>query len=256
MSFALIGGTGLAALPGLEVLRSHAVDTPFGQPSSVIEEGEYIGHRLYFLHRHGGAGRPIPPHLVNYRANLWALRELGVTQVLGVNAVGGVAPALRPGSLVVPDQLIDYTWGREHSIDDGSSGQLLHVDFTEPYDAQLRQLLLAAAGEGAVPCVDGGVLGVVQGPRLETAAEVRRYASDGCDLLGMTGMPEAGLARELAMPYAAICMIVNAAAGMSDAQLSLDAIRATLSQEMLLLQALLTVAVPQLVAHSSTSSGA
>jgi purine nucleoside phosphorylase len=203
------------------------------------------GRKLLFLHRHGGQGRPIPPHRVNYRANLWALRELGATRILGVNAVGGIG-AMQPGSLVIPDQIIDYTWGREHSFDDGASGTLLHVDFTQPYDAALRATLLEAAGAAGVPSRDGAVMAVVQGPRLETAAEVQRFARDGCDLIGMTGMPEAALARELAIPYAAICMVVNAAAGLGQKEITLDDIRRVLDGELRLLGALLDAAVPLL----------
>jgi 5'-deoxy-5'-methylthioadenosine phosphorylase len=235
----LIGGTGLNSLEGLETLRSHAIETPYGQPSMAIEEGIYAGRPLFFMHRHGGAGTPIPPHRVNYRANIWALRELGVSRIAAVNAVGAIHPDMRPGQLVIPDQLIDYTWGREHSFDDGSSGELLHVDFTEPYDAQLRRELINAAASAGVAHVDTAVLGVVQGPRLETAAEVRRYARDGCDLLGMTGMPEAALARELSVPYAAVCMVVNAAAGIAAQPITLTAIRETLTRETALLAQLL-----------------
>jgi 5'-deoxy-5'-methylthioadenosine phosphorylase len=239
MTLGLIGGTGLSTLPGLETLRAHAVDTPYGQPSMAIEEGVFAGRPLFFLHRHGGRGRPVPPHRVNYRANIWALRELGVTRIVAVNAVGAINPQLRPGKLVIPDQLIDYSWGREHSFDDGSSGELLHIDFTEPFDEQLRKALLAAGSEAGVGCVDSAVLAVTQGPRLETAAEVQRLARDGCDLVGMTAMPEAALARELALPYASVCMIVNAAAGLSDQPITLDAIRQTLQKETELLRSLL-----------------
>jgi 5'-deoxy-5'-methylthioadenosine phosphorylase len=239
VSIGLIGGTGLNTLPGLETLRSHAIETPFGQPSMTIEEGVYAGRPLFFMHRHGGKGTPIPPHRVNYRANIWALRELGVSRILAVNAVGAIHPDMRAGRLVIPDQLIDYTWGREHSFDDGSSGELLHVDFTEPYDTQLRRELIVAAEDAGIAHVDSAVLGVVQGPRLETAAEVRRYAQDGCDLLGMTGMPEAALARELSVPYAAVCMVVNAAAGLGEQPITLDAIRETLRHETALLADLL-----------------
>jgi 5'-deoxy-5'-methylthioadenosine phosphorylase len=239
MKTALIGGTGVQSLPGLAVQRSHAVETPYGRPSALIDEGLLGGVSLLFLHRHGGDGPPVPPHRVNYRANIWALRELGAERIVAVNAVGAVDRGLQCGDLVVPDQLIDYTWGREHSYDDGSSGQLLHVDFTEPYDAPLRAALLRAAVAAGLACVDGGVLGVVQGPRLETAAEVRRFANDGCTLLGMTGMPEAGLARELGLPYAALCMVVNPAAGLQAEPISLDAIRAVLEDRRLSLQQLL-----------------
>ena len=243
MTLALIGGTGLASLGGLSIQRSHAVDTPWGAPSALIEEGTLHGAPLLFVHRHGGGGQPIPPHLVNYRANLWALRELGATAIIAINAVGAIAPALQPGVLVVPDQLIDYTWGRAHTFDDGSSGALLHVDFTEPYDARLRSALLAAASAGGVNCTDRAVMAVVQGPRLETAAEIRRLARDGCDLVGMTGMPEAALARELSLPYAALCMIVNSAAGLSDEPLSLEQIRRTVEGEVALVERLLRALV-------------
>ncbi|MDP5053694.1 MAG: S-methyl-5'-thioinosine phosphorylase [Congregibacter sp.] len=240
MSIGLIGGTGLNSLPGLEVLASHAVDTPYGQPSMAIEEGVYVGRRVFFLHRHGGGAQPIPPHRVNYRANIWALQLLGVTRIVAANAVGAINPHMMSGKLVIPDQLIDYSWGREHSFDDGSSGELLHVDFTCPYDTVLRSELLDAAQVASIAHVDGGVLGVVQGPRLETAAEVRRFAKDGCDLLGMTGMPEAALARELNMPYATVCMVVNIAAGMSDEPIDINTIRQTLTQETALFRGLLT----------------
>lgn len=231
MRIGIIGGTGLGSLAGLEILRSHAVDTPYGRPSMAIEEGDYAGKSLLFLHRHGGSGQPIPPHRVNYRANIWALRELGADAIVAINAVGAINPALQPGTLIVPDQLIDYSWGREHSFDDGSSGSLLHVDFTEPFDAELRVRLLLAAEEAEVSRHDGATLAVVQGPRLETAAEVRRLARDGCDLVGMTAMPEAALARELGLAYASLCMVVNAAAGLAAAPITLDAIRATLTRE-------------------------
>ncbi len=239
MTLAIIGGTGLTELAGLQVLREHAVATPFGKTSAAIQEGALKGSgSVLFLHRHGGRGQPIPPHQVNYRANLWALRELGVERIIAANAVGAIAQHLKPGALVIPDQLIDYTWGREHSFDDGTSGELLHIDFTDPFTPALRQALLAAGNVAATPCVDGGVLAVVQGPRLETAAEVRRLARDGCDLVGMTSMPEAGLARELGMAYASVCMVVNAAAGLEDEPITLEAIRETLAQETRLFGAL------------------
>lgn len=249
MTTALIGGTGLGSLAELEIHREHAVDTPYGQPSMPIAEGSYAGEPLLFLHRHGGghSGTPIPPHLVNYRANLWALKELGAHRIVAANAVGGIAPALTSGQLVVPSQLIDYTWGREHTFDDGSRGELLHVDFTEPFDGPLRGALLRAARAAAVAAYDGGVVGVVQGPRLETAAEVRRMARDGCDMVGMTAMPEASLARELALPYAAVCMVVNTAAGLSEVSITLDAIRATLENETQLLGRLLAAVLAERV---------
>lgn len=229
-TLAVIGGTGLDQLKGLEIVASHTVETPFGEPSRPVQEGRLGDTTLFFLHRHGSP-RAIPPHRVNYRANLWALKKLGATDVIGVNAVGGIAPAMRPGRLVIPDQVIDYTWGREHTFDTGDSGELLHIDFTEPYDAALRTTVVAAAVELAVDCETGGVQGVMQGPRLETAAEIGRMARDGCDVVGMTGMPEASLARELGLAYASVCMVVNAAAGLGDEPLTLEGMRATLERE-------------------------
>lgn len=244
MTIAVIGGTGLAALPSLEILKTHAVDTPFGTPTAPIEEGTLSGTPVYFLHRHGGRGQPVPPHLVNYRANVWALRELGASLIIAVNAVGAITPSLSPGRLTVPDQLIDYTWGREHSFDDGSSGQLQHIDFTEPYDQGLRTALLTAAASVGVPCANSAVLAVVQGPRLETAAEVRRLAGDGCDLVGMTGMPEAALARELALPYAALCMTVNAAAGLTGRAIDIEEILRVIANEVELVARVLAEVIP------------
>jgi len=226
----IIGGTGLDQLQGLELIREHTVDTPFGAPSRPVQEGRLGGQTLYFLHRHGSPGA-IPPHRINYRANISALHALGVRRLVAVNAVGGVSPDMQPGRLVIPDQLIDYTWGREHSFDDGSSGRLQHIDFTEPYDRPLRLALVEAAEAAGITHEPFGVHGVTQGPRLETAAEVRRLAGDGCDIVGMTGMPEAALARELGIAYASVCMVVNPAAGLGDLPLTLDMMRHILERE-------------------------
>jgi 5'-methylthioinosine phosphorylase len=227
---AIIGGTGVERLERLEILGERAVETPYGAPSRALQHGRLEGREILFLHRHGSP-RAIPPHRVNYRANLWALHSLGATEVIGVNAVGGITPAMRPGRLVIPDQLIDYTWGREHTFDDGESGTLLHVDFTEPYDRRLRCALLELAVEEGIPHSSSAVYGVTQGPRLETAAEIQRMARDGCDIVGMTAMPEAGLARELGIAYASVCMVANAAAGVDDSPISLDMMHAILARE-------------------------
>lgn len=226
----IIGGTGVEELAGLQLAGSHYPQTPYGAPSRAIQEGLLNGCRVFFLQRHGSPDL-IPPHLVNYRANLWALRSLGVNEIIAVNAVGGIAATMQPGTLVIPDQLIDYTWGRAHTFDDGSSGHLQHIDFTEPYDSELRRAMVSAAAELGVPCEAKAVLGVTQGPRLETAAEIRRLAADGCDVVGMTGMPEAGLARELGIPYASVCMVVNPAAGLGGQPISLAAMRGILQRE-------------------------
>ena len=235
----IIGGTGIDKLDGLQLVDEHAVETPYGDPSRLIQEGRLGQTRLFFLQRHGSP-RAIPPHLINYRANLWALRSLDVSDVVAINAVGGISPAMRPGKLVIPDQIIDYTWGREHTIDIGEHDRLMHIDFTEPYDSELRQRLLQVARDKDISHSDKAVHGVMQGPRLETAAEIRRMANDGCDLVGMTGMPEASLARELGLAYASICMVVNAAAGLDDEPLTLEAMRATLAREAAVVRELLT----------------
>jgi 5'-methylthioinosine phosphorylase len=227
---AVIGGTGLDQLQGLEIVATHSPDTPYGAISRQIEEGRLGQSSLFFMQRHGSP-RAIPPHLINYRANLWALDSLGVTDVIAINSVGGITAVMQTGCLVFPDQLIDYTWGREHSFDDGSSGSLMHIDFTQPYDRGLRQALLEVANARQIPHQPTAVHGVMQGPRLETAAEIQRLAGDGCDLVGMTGMPEASLARELGMAYAAVCMVVNPAAGVGELPISLDTMHEILRRE-------------------------
>lgn len=227
---AIIGGTGVDQLDGLEIITRHEVHTPYGEPSRAIEEGRLGQARVFFLQRHGSPGA-IPPHLINYRANLWALHSLGVDDIVAINAVGGINPALGPGRLIIPDQLIDYTWGREHTFDDGSSGELMHIDFTEPYDRDLRLALVEVADFARIPHEASGIHGIMQGPRLETAAEIKRMARDGCDVVGMTGMPEAALARELGLAYASVCMVVNAAAGLGDLPLSLAMMRQILQRE-------------------------
>lgn len=239
MSWAIIGGTGLEQLQGLERLDEAQPDTPWGRASRPLQRGRLAGREIWFLQRHGSPAA-IPPHRINYQANIASLQALGVTRVVAFNAVGGLDPSLSPGSLVIPDQIIDYTWGREHSFDDGSNGQLLHIDFTEPYDRELRQCLLAAADRAGLVCQPRGVHAVTQGPRLETAAEVRRLQRDGGDVVGMTGMPEAALARELGLAYASVCMVVNAAAGLGDEPLTLAAMRDTLRANAARVRALLS----------------
>jgi 5'-methylthioinosine phosphorylase len=229
---AVIGGTGLNRLAGLESLEEHVLETPFGPPSHAVVEGRLGGENCLFLARHG-VPHHIPPDRINYRANLWALRALGADAILGINAVGGIRADLAPGRLVVPDQLVDYTWGREHTFFDGedASGELSgleHIDFTEPYDRALRQLLLQCAADLGLPCADTGTYGVTQGPRLETAAEIRRLERDGCDLVGMTGMPEAALARELGLRYASLCIVVNPAAGLGQEPITLASMQSAL----------------------------
>lgn len=236
---AIIGGTGVADLEGLQVLREHHLQTPFGEPSRAIQEGLLGEAKLFFLQRHGSPGA-IPPHRINYRANLWALKSLGVGGIVAINAVGGITESMRPGRLLIPHQVIDYTWGREHSFDDGRDGDLMHIDFTEPYERGLRMALLAAADRAGIPHEAAGVHGVTQGPRLETSAEIKRMARDGCDVVGMTGMPEASLARELDLPYASVCMVVNPAAGLGDLPLTTSMMREILVREAAVVRQLLS----------------
>lgn len=209
---AIIGGSGLTQLSNLDVSRREVARTPYGEPSGALTFGQICGCRAIFLARHG-YGHTIPPHEVNYRANLWALKHNGALGVVSVASVGGIRADLNPGDIVIPHQIIDYTWGRRSTFFDGDGCTVTHVDFTEPYDRSLRAQLIIAAAEAGVAVKDGSVYGATQGPRLETAAEIDRFERDGVDLVGMTGMPEAVLARELELPYAAIAVVANHAAG-------------------------------------------
>ncbi|HHI92093.1 MAG TPA: S-methyl-5'-thioinosine phosphorylase [Gammaproteobacteria bacterium] len=217
-TLAIIGGTGLDTLGILHVDKHELIDTPFGEPSGPVTRGSLSGREVLFLPRHG-YNHSLPPHQVNYRANLWALREAGADNVLAVAAVGGIRADMGPGRLVIPDQIIDYTWGRPSTFfERGSGGKsepVTHIDFTEPYCDALRQRLLKAAFAGNITVVDGGTYAATQGPRLETTAEIERLARDGCHLVGMTGMPEAALARELELCYACCAVVANWAAGKS-----------------------------------------
>lgn len=241
---AIIGGTGLTRLSTLAVARREVVRTPYGEPSAPLLFGQIADRDAVFLARHGH-GHTIPPHRVNYRANLWALKERGATAILAVASVGSIVGAL-PGDLVLPDQLIDYTSGRAHTFFDGGDQQVVHVDFTHPYSRELRAVCLAAATSGAIPLHDGGTYGAVSGPRLETAAEIDRLERDGATLVGMTGMPEAALARELDLPYAAVCVVVNHAAGRGDSAqaISMEGIVRVLEGAMDKVRALLDHVVP------------
>ena len=236
---AIIGGSGLYAFEGLENTRRHAIDTPYGAPSCEILTGDFSCHRLAFLARHGEQ-HSVLPHRVNYRANLWALHSLGVRRVVAVNAVGGIRADMGSGTMVVPDQLIDYSYGRYSSFYDTDNAKVKHVEFAEPYTQSLRQDLLAAMKLAELPVIAGGCYGVTQGPRFETRAEIARMRRDGCDLVGMTSMPEAVLACELGMDYACLALVSNFAAGCGDGQaFTVEEILKTLST--------ITVNVPPVV---------
>ena len=212
-TIAVLGGTGMNQWPGLTIQRAQPVGTPYGDPSAPLVYGRIYGTDVIFLPRHG-EGHKVPPHLINYRANLWALKDAGARSVIAISAVGGIARSMKPAAVAVPDDVIDYTWGREHTYFDGVRAPLQHVDLSEPYAPALRRALLAAARKASVRLVDGGVMGVTQGPRLESPAEVARMKRDGCDMVGMTGMPEAALAREAELDYATLAVSVNWAAGL------------------------------------------
>ncbi|GAB2505473.1 S-methyl-5'-thioinosine phosphorylase [Arenimonas alkanexedens] len=215
IDLAVIGGTGVYRLASLENADAIEGQTPWGATSGPVRLGTIGRRRVAFLARHG-EGHSLPPHRVNYRANLWQLKQLGASRVLAINTVGGITERFGPRVLALPDQLIDYTWGRAASFWDGEGGEVLHVDFGEPYTPSLRAEVLAAAARAGAPVLDGGCYGATQGPRLETRAEIARMRRDGCDLVGMTGMPEAGLARELGLDYACLAVVANWAAGCSD----------------------------------------
>lgn len=229
MKLAIIGGTG--ALRLFQTRRKLSLTTPFGAPSDRPRQVMVSGSEVWFLARHGDPHR-IPPHKVNYRANVHALKTLGVDSVLAINAVGALVPGLRAGSMVAPDQIIDYTWGRAHTFSDGGSAPLKHIDFTHPFEGPLRNRLLDASRLAGHEVVDGGCHAVTQGPRLETAAEVSKLASEGCDIVGMTAMPEAALAREAGLDYASLCVVANAGAGMEDGPITEDDIHHVLQGAM------------------------
>jgi len=241
---AIIGGTGLDTLKGLTITHREMVNTPYGQPSSPLIFGEVCGCSIIFLARHGSA-HTIPPHQVNYRANLWALAESGVKKVIAVAAVGGIRKDMSPGTMVFPDQIIDYTWSRQNTYFEGHQS-VKHIDFTWPYCDELRGLLIDAAKDASLNPVIDGTYGATQGPRLETAAEVKRMEIDGCDIVGMTGMPEAALARELELCYVSCSVVANWAAGKTDDNITMEVIEENLKSGMQSVRTLLDHALPRL----------
>lgn len=230
---AIIGGTGLTKLPGLSITHRQVIRTPYGEPSGPLAFGDLGGHPVVFLARHGH-GHTIPPHLVNFRANIWALHAQKVSHVVSIATVGSIRPDMPPGHLAVPDQIIDYTHGRETTFSDYGEKPVTHLDFTWPYCADMRERCLRALRQAGETCLDGGVYACVQGPRLETKAEIDRIALDGGEMVGMTGMPEAYLAREIGLCYAAIAASVNWAAGRGDSAcaISAEVIEATVEDVM------------------------
>lgn len=218
--YAIIGGTGLTQLDGLTIRQSLPVNTPYGAPSAEIQLGELAGREVMFLARHGHPHR-LPPHRINYRANIWALKQAGAQAILAINAVGGIHSDMGTGHFCVPHNLVDYTSGRDHTFFSEDLEQVTHIDFTHPYSQPLRARLIAALTAQGCAFSDFGVYGCTQGPRLESAAEIVRLERDGCDIVGMTGMPEASLARELELEYACLALVVNPAAGKSSEVISM-----------------------------------
>lgn len=245
IGIAIIGGTGLNQLAGVTLSDERSVVTPYGAVSAPLQQFKIDGLKIdgrefIFLARHGRPHR-LPPHKINYRANLWALRDSGVTTIIAINAVGGITAAMTTATIVIPHQLVDYTWGREHTYH--SDDSLDHIDFTHPYTPTLRAQIIEAASAANIAIIDSGVYAATQGPRLETAAEINRLQHDGCDIVGMTGMPEAALARELGMDYASIGLVVNPAAGRAPGEITMTDMQRVIDEGMervqqLVLQAL------------------
>lgn len=219
-SIAIIGGTGLTKLTDLSIVRREVHVSRYGEPSAPLIRGTLGGVEVLFLPRHG-AGHTIPPHKVNYRANISVLHEAGIKKVVAINAVGGIADTMQPQTIVIPDQIIDYTWSRLHTFFDEGLEGVTHIDFTEPYCEELRQEILKAAADSNIDIINSATYAATQGPRLETSAEVDRLEKDGCHIVGMTGMPEAALARELGMCYASVAVVANKAAGRGDGEITL-----------------------------------
>lgn len=214
--YAVIGGSGLYSLGDDFVEESKSyVETPYGTTSAEIIRGTWQNKLVVFLARHGESHH-IPPHQINYRANLYALKQQGVTHVIAVNAVGGISPNYAPETIALPDQIIDYSWGRAHSFSDADNGEVQHIDFTYPYSPPLRAMIIKSSNDAKIKLQSSGVYGCTNGPRLETKAEIIKMSRDGCDMIGMTGMPEAALARELGIEYASIALVVNWCAGVNE----------------------------------------
>ena len=228
---AIIGGTGLSQLADFNITKSDSVSTPYGRPSADLLSGDLNGVEVIFLARHG-APHSIAPHKINYCANIWGLKQVGVGNIIAVAAVGGITSEMVPAHIAIPDQLIDYSYGRKQTFFEDVNDPVTHIDFSYPYSQSLRSHLIKAAKKAGVAISPIGTYGCTQGPRLETAAEIRRMEQDGCDLVGMTGMPEASLVRELGINYAAINVIANWAAGKMEGEITMAEIEQNLHKGM------------------------
>jgi 5'-methylthioinosine phosphorylase len=230
-NLAIIGGTGLSQLADLKFIRCDTITTPYGAPSADFITGTLNGKEVIFLARHGNP-HSIPPHEINYCANIWGLKQLGVDNIIAVAAVGGITPTMVPTQIAIPDQIIDYSHGRKHTFFEDPNDPVTHIDFSYPYSQALRSRLIHAAKQAGIAISPIGTYGCTQGPRLETAAEIKRMEQDGCDLVGMTGMPEAALARELDIDYAAVCVIANWGAGKMEGEITMAEIEQNLHKGM------------------------
>lgn len=228
---AIIGGTGLTQLADLKIIKREQLNTPYGAPSAEFITGQLDDKEVIFLARHGNPHR-FAPHKINYRANIWGLKQLGVAQIIAVAAVGGITEKMGPAHIAIPDQIIDYSYGREHTFFDNDQEGVTHIDFTYPYSQKLRSRLITAAAQAQLKISPLGTYGCTQGPRLESTAEIKRMEQDGCDLVGMTGMPEAALAKELNIDYAAIAVVANWAAGKTEGEITMAEIEQHLHKGM------------------------
>ena len=226
---AIIGGTGLTSIKDLNITKKEVVQSPFGAPSGILQTGELFGTEVLFLPRHG-VSHTIPPHKINYRANLWVLKQAGVDTIIAVNAVGGIHDDLKAGQLVIPNQLIDYTTSRTNTFFEEGLKEVVHIDFTDPYCESLREKIVNCCKEQSLDFMANGTYAVTEGPRLETAQEINRLERDGCDIVGMTGMPEAALARELDICYACISVVANQAAGRGEEEITMEMITKNLGE--------------------------
>ncbi len=242
---AIIGGSGLTSLAGVEIDETRKVDTPYGSPSSALVFGHFGEKEIIFLARHGNP-HVIPPHKINYRANIYALKECDVENIIAVNAVGGISSEMFPGRIVIPDQVIDYTYGRDHTFYEDNLSEVTHVDFTYPYSISLKKILSDACINSDMNVFIGGVYAATQGPRLETAAEINKFEKDGCDIIGMTGMPEAILARELKINYVCLSLVVNWAAGKTEGEISQAVIESNLNVGMGKIKTILEETIKQI----------
>ena len=241
---AIIGGTGLTQLNGLSIIKRETLTTPYGTPSADFITGEYHQKDIIFLARHGNP-HTIAPHKINYRANIWGLKHLGVEKIIAVAAVGGITPEMAPAHIAIPDQIIDYSHSRLQTFFEDENYPVTHIDFTYPYNRALRAALIMAAAKADITLSPIGTYGCTQGPRLETAAEIKRMEKDGCDLVGMTGMPETSLAKELEMDYAAISVIANWAAGKTAGEITMAEIERHLHNGMINVAKLLKAFISQ-----------